>query len=73
MSQAVRNDTGDPWGVPAAPWIWWSEIQASDWKAHEELRGWDLMFTLMENLADAFGGERVRLVVWFPWDAHVDG
>ena len=73
LSQEALADAGDPADLSAASWVLWSEIQANDWRTRPELGalGWELLFTLMENLAEYYGSERVRLVIWFDHDRSV--
>ena len=66
-----------PWVMGVAPsWISWSEITIVNWQhVAEEAElsseqplvtpGWALLFRLMEVLAQHYGDENVRLVVWF--------
>ncbi|HEY7094728.1 MAG TPA: hypothetical protein VH393_16210 [Ktedonobacterales bacterium] len=62
-------------------WILWSEIEQVDWqeraarafppddqpltRENTVTPGWRIIFTIMEALATRYGGQRVRLVVWF--------
>lgn len=66
-----------PWVMGVAPsWISWSEIKSVDWQQVAEAAelppepalvtvGWALLFRLMDVLAQHYGDENVRLVVWF--------
>lgn len=73
MSQEALVDAGDPTDLAGASWVLWSEIEASDWRTRPELEalGWGLLFMLMANLAEFYGGDRVRLVIWFDHDQSV--
>lgn len=62
-------------------WILWSEIEQVDWqergarvyppdeqpltREQAVTPGWRIIFAIMEALASRYGGEYVRLVVWF--------
>jgi hypothetical protein len=63
----------DPTELTGVTWILWSEIQASDWRTISDLGalGWELLFTLMADLAAVYGGDHVRLVIWFDPDTRV--
>lgn len=75
-SNEVYYDHPEAIGV-APSWIGWNEIKAVDWKRVAEdaewssedgplvTEGWALLFRLMEVLAQQYGDENVRLVVWF--------
>jgi hypothetical protein len=68
VSEEVRLefDNDDDAARSAASWVLWSELKASNWQSTIELTaGWKLLFTLMESLADQYGEQRVRLVIWF--------
>jgi hypothetical protein len=66
VSEEVWQEMDDDATLPAASWVSWSEIKACNWQSAIELTaGWQLLFTLMESLADQYGEQRVRLVIWF--------
>ena len=62
-------------------WILWSEIEQVDWqecgartypprdqplmREQTVTAGWRIIFTIMEALASRYGGDYIRLVVWF--------
>jgi hypothetical protein len=74
VSQEVRQAVGDDDDVvqSAATWMLWSEMQASNWRATIELStGWKILFTLMQDLADQYSEQRVRLVIWFDQSAFL--
>lgn len=73
MSQEALADAGDSNDLAGVSWVLWSEIEASDWRTRPELEalGWGLLFSLMANLAEYYGGDRVRLVIWFDHDPSV--
>ena len=66
VSREVQNDAGNLDSPAAASWVLWSELRGCEWQSRFDLpEGWRLLFALMERLAMQYGGERVRLVVWF--------
>ncbi len=74
VSQEVRQefDDDDDVAQSAASWVLWGELKASKWQSTVELTpGWQQLFTLMESLADQYGEQRVRLVIWFDQSAFL--
>ncbi len=64
-SREVKDDLKS-WDKIAAPsWITWQELQSVAWDEHPPHDWWLLLFKLMQDLADRWGSENVRLVVWF--------
>ncbi|MDF1780154.1 MAG: hypothetical protein P1U67_02545, partial [Alcanivoracaceae bacterium] len=48
-------------------WVSWEELKVflPNIEIHRELSGWPFIFSSMENLAEEYGSQNVRLVVAF--------
>jgi|GEM_PF-1402230 hypothetical protein len=75
-SYYYEQDRDNYGGAVGETWVLWSELASIDWdeKGTGELRerrgdylngGWATLFKMMEQLAEQFGADNVRLSVWF--------
>jgi hypothetical protein len=67
--EATRNKD---YQARAHSWITWAEIRRINWRALAKMKpgvvpgsDWQMLFKIMEALAERYGDEHVRLVVWF--------
>lgn len=61
VSPQTKNDAVHS-GLYAHTWITWHEIKNSGWEGDMY---WDATIKVLEVLSGLYGGENVRLVVWF--------
>ena len=58
-------------GILGQSWALWSELATTPWGQGQYRTGeplgadWRMLFDLMKRLAESYGADRVRLVVWF--------